>query len=194
MTDDFGLKICEKLEGIGPSVSVVMEIHFENYFDAIRGLVDNFSNRKGLQCIYITSSIPAATLLSAMETLEVDTEKIHFVDCLSHMLMGDIEKNERIIFVESPTMLENIILKVEYLIRKGGGAPTTIILDSIDSLAIHNDLKILSEFLQILMGGLKTRETYPIVISMIEQSKPEVKEMVQLICDEMLSFNGQDER
>jgi len=188
MVEDPGLRICERLEELGPSVSVAMEISFDSYFDAVRGLVDNFSNSKGLHCIYITSSIPATTLLGALETLEVDTEKVHFIDCLSHMLMGNIDPNERMIFVESPTMLENIALKVEYLMRKNGGEPATVILDSIDSLAIQNDPKILSEFLQILLGGLKARETYPVVISMVEQSRPEIREMVHLVCDEVASY------
>ncbi len=188
MVEDLGLSICDKLEELGPSVSVAMEISFDSYFDAVRGLVDNFSNSKGLHCIYITSSIPATTLLGALETLEVDTERIHFIDCLSHMLMGNIDNNERMIFVESPTMLENIALKVEYLMRKNGGEPATVILDSIDSLAIHNDPKILSEFLQILLGGLKARETYPVVISMMEQSRPEIREMVHLVCDDVASY------
>ena len=193
MSGDLGLKICEKLEELGPSVSLGLEICFDSYFDAIRGLVDNFSNQKEFNCIYITSSIPATTLQGAFETLEVSTERVHFIDCLSHMLMGNISKNDHIIFVESPTMLENIILKAEYLMRKSDDAPTVAILDSIDSLAIHNDSKILSEFLQILLGGLKAREVYPVVLSMKEQSKPEISELVHLVCDSVLSFNGEEE-
>jgi hypothetical protein len=193
MVEDLGLRICEKLDENGPSVSVAMEIDFDNYFDTIRGLVDNFSNQRDLHCIYITSSIPATTLLGALDTLEVDTSMISFVDCLSHMMMGNIERNDRIIFIESPTMLENIILKVEYLMRRNGWAPATVILDSIDSLAIQNDPKILSEFLQILMGSLKAREIYPVVLSMSEQSRPEIREMVHLVCDDVVDFGEEEE-
>jgi KaiC/GvpD/RAD55 family RecA-like ATPase len=193
MSDDPGLEICEKLEELGPSVAVAMEICFDNYFDAIRGLVDNFSNQREFNCIYITSSIPAATLQGALKTLEVSTERVHFIDCLSHMLMGNISKNDHIIFVESPTMLENIILKVEYLMRTNNGAPNVVILDSIDSLAIHNDSKILSEFLQILLGGLKAREVFPVVLSMKEQSRPDIKEMLHLVCDTVVTFGDEEE-
>jgi len=189
MTDDLGSEICSRLKDLGPSISVAMEIHFDSYFDAVRGLVDNFSNSKDMECIYITSSIPATTIMEALRTLEVDTGKIHFIDCLSHMLMGNIDSDEKIIYIESPTMLENIILKVEFLMRKSGGVPTTVVMDSIDSLAIHNDSKILSEFLQIFLGGLRSRETYPVVLSMVEQSKPEIREMVELVCDQVISFN-----
>ncbi len=193
MVDDLGLDIQERLEELGPSVSVAMEIRFDDYFDAIRGLVDNFSNQKDMPCIYIASSIPASTLLDALRTLEVDTGNLHFIDCLSHMLMGNIDRKEDIIFVESPTMLENIALKVEYLIKKNDEATATVILDSIDSLAIHNDPKILSEFLQILLGSLKSREAYPVVISMSEQSKPEIREMVHLVCDEVVDYTEKED-
>lgn len=193
MAGDVVKEVNRKLEEIGHGVALAIETCFDCYFDVVRGLVDVFSPKNGLECIYVTSSIPAATMLNALKTLDADTKRLHFVDCLSHMIMGDIEPNDRIIFLENPTMLEYIILKVEYLIRKFENRPCLVILDSVDSLAIHNDLKILSEFLQIYLGGLKSREAYPVVLTLSDQTSNEVIEMVKLVCDDHLSFSKQME-
>jgi len=144
MSRDVVKELNRKLEETGPGVSLAVETCFDCYFDVVRGLVDVFGPKNDLESIYVTASIPASTMLNALEALDADTGRLYFVDCLSHMIMGNIEPNDRIIFLENPTMLEYIILKVEYLIRRFENRSCLVILDSIDSLAIHNDLKILS--------------------------------------------------
>lgn len=82
---------------------------------------------------------------------------MRFVDCLSYMLMAEIQQLEQVAYQESPTMLENIILKVEYFMRGNEESNAVVLLDSIDSLAIHNSTKVLTQFLQIFLGGLRER-------------------------------------
>jgi KaiC/GvpD/RAD55 family RecA-like ATPase len=85
--------------------------------------------------------------------------------------------------VESPTMLENLMLKVEYLIRRSQSKDKLVVIDSINSLAIHNNNWILSEFLHILVSGLRSREVYTVILSVEEHSTPDLNNMVSLVCD-----------
>ncbi|MFP4169471.1 MAG: hypothetical protein ACLFUV_00370 [Methanomassiliicoccales archaeon] len=186
-------EIASILDELGPSVPVAIDLRMDDYFDVVRALVDGYCGQRDLQCIYINSSIPAATISHALQVLEIDTERIRFIDCLSHMLMGDVTLGESVIYVEGPTMLESIVLKVEYFLRKVDHAQSLVVLDSVDSLSIHNDDKILSEFLQILLGGLRNRDVYPVVLTMSEQSRPEIQEMVRLVCDQMISLEENEE-
>lgn len=179
--------VASKLREAGASVSTAFQVRMEDYFDVVRGLVDNFANEEGIDCIYVAASIPAGTIMGALTALEIETERTWFVDCLSHMLMVDIGHDDKIIYIESPTMLENLILKVELLQRKIGSGQTLVVLDSIDSLSIHNEPKMLSQFLQIFLGVLRDRGSYPVVLTMTD-SKPEIKEMVGLICDQVLTL------
>ncbi len=181
-------EVASRLKDIEPGSTVALEISVEQYFDVVRGVLDNFANTEGHHSIYIASSVSAATVLEALNALQVDTENIRFVDCLSYMLMAEIKQSDQIVYLESPTMLENIILKVEYLMRGGEEGHAVILLDSIDSLAIHNTNKILTQFLQIFLGGLRERGAYPMVLSITEQSTPEIKEMISLLCDHVISF------
>lgn len=177
-----------RLEELPPGSAVAMQMQSEHYFDAIQALLDVFAPQKGLQAIYVTSTIPSKSIIQALEVLEVDLTNIHFVDCVSSMMMGFSEKHPHAVHVESPTMLENTLLKVEFLIRKLGGADAVVIVDSINSLAIHNSIKILSEFLHILITHLRSRNAYTVILSMEEYATEEVESVLSLVCDETVVF------
>lgn len=189
MSEDVGALVSKKLNEVGPSVAVALEFPLGSYFDVLRGLVDNFAQGNKLKCIYITSAVPAATIQGTLEALEIDPSNISFVDTISQMIMGKLERgSDRVIYVESPTVLENVVLKVDYLMRRLGEGPKLVVVDSINSLAIHNDTKMLSEFLHILISGLSTKEAYPVILSIQEQLRPDVREMLNLVCDQVINL------
>jgi len=80
-------------------------------------------------------------------------------------------------------MLENLMLKVEYLIRMSESKDKLVVIASINSLAIHNNNWILSEFLHILVSGLRSRDAYTVIFTVEEHSTPEINNMVSLVCD-----------
>jgi KaiC/GvpD/RAD55 family RecA-like ATPase len=189
MTEETGALVSKKLEEVGPSVAVALDFPMGVYFDVLRGLVDDFARAKKIKCVYITSAVPAATIGSTLEALDIDASNTSFVDCISQMIMAEQRRDtERVIYVESPTALENVVLKAEYLMRKLGKGPKLVVVDSINSLAIHNDTKILSEFLHILISGLSSREAYPVILSIQEQMRPDVREMLNLVCDQVIDL------
>ncbi|MEE9236799.1 MAG: ATPase domain-containing protein [Thermoplasmata archaeon] len=184
-TDSMG-----KLQEMPPASAIALQMEAKHYFDAVRALLDVFAPRKHLHSIYVTATIPSKSIISALEVLDVDLKRTHFVDCVSSMMMGFSEKDEGTVYVESPTMLENILLKVEFLIRKLDGADSVVIIDSINSLAIHNSLKIVSEFLHILINHLRSRNAYTVIFAMEEYTTEEVENILSLVCDETVNFTG----
>lgn len=187
MPEETHAVVAAKLKEIGPSVAVNLELKVDSYFDVVRGLVDDFGAKNDLACVYITSSVPASTMMGALTALEVDTSSIYFVDCISHKLMGKIETAEHVAYLESPSMLENILLKVEYFSRLISGKKLLVVIDSANSLATNNDTKMLSEFLTILLSQLKMREAYPVLLSLPDSLRPEAREMLSLVCDYTLT-------
>ncbi len=179
-----------KLLEMPAASAIALQVGAEHYFDAVRSLVDIFAPRKGLHSIYVTATIPSKSIINALEGLDVDLEKTYFVDCVASMMMGIGEKHDRAVCVESPTMLENLMLKVEFLLRKLKGTDCVVILDSINSLAIHNSHKILSEFLHILINHLRSRNAYTIILSMEEYATEEIGNILHLVCDDSIIFTG----
>jgi len=178
--------IAQKLLGLPEAAAVALRMKADHYFDVIRALLDTFATKKSLDAIYVTSTIPSASIINALEVLEVPLDHIYFVDSISQIMMSSGQKHPHAIFVESPTMLENLMLKVEFLIRKTQDRHNVVILDSINSLAIHNNTKILSEFLHILVNNLRSKEAYTVIFSMEEYETEEIRNMLNLVSDETL--------
>jgi len=181
-------QVLSRLNELGPAVSIDFNISVEAYFDTLTALIDRFCNKKGLSCIYISVTMPASTIRSALQSLDIGSDKLRFVDCISFATMECSASDDgQTVFVESPTMLEYIVLKMEYLFRKGKEEQFMVILDSVNSLAAHNEVRMLYEFMQVLMASVKSRGANPVLLSMEEQMKPEVSEMLQLVCDQIVT-------
>jgi KaiC/GvpD/RAD55 family RecA-like ATPase len=173
-----------KLEDVG---TIAIHLKAEHYFDTLRGIIDNFAAKNELTTIYVTFTIPSNSITAALEALEIDLAPMHFVDAISNVMMTSSMKTEKTLYLESPTMLEYLILKIDFLIRKTKDKKNLIILDSINSIAIHNNPKILSEFLHILSNHLRSKDAHFLILSMKEYETDEVKNILNLVCEENFS-------
>ncbi len=178
--------VSEELLEVPPSSAISLQMSVDHYLDVLRGVLDLFASKKEADVIYVTSTISFEAIKRVMEALDIDTSRVYFVDCISHIMMGASsgQMDDHTTLVESPTMLENVMLKVEYLIRLSETKEKIVVIDSINSLAIHNNNWILSEFLHILVSGLRVRDVYTIILSVEEHSTPEINNMVNLVCDQ----------
>ena len=178
-------QIAKELSEMPPSSAVSLQMSVDNYLDVIRGVVDLFANEKEMDTIYVTATISSDAIRRVLEALDIDSSRVFFVDCISHIMMGasSAQRDDHTTLVESPTMLENLMLKVEYLIRRSESKDKLVVIDSINSLAIHNNNWILSEFLHILVSGLRSRDAYTVIFTVEEHSTPEINNMVSLVCD-----------
>lgn len=190
MTMKAAEEVMSKLQEVGPSVASTFLISPENYFEVITGLVDNFCHQNDLGCIYVTASVPARTLRTAFDSLEINIKHVKFVDCISYATMQSVEDAEYAVFVESPSLLENIILSIEYLFKRSDGKRKIVIIDSVNALTLHNETRMLTEFIQVLMSALKGRDAYPVMIGLSDQLRPEVLEALALVSDQVIRIEG----
>ena len=181
-------EVAEKLNSLPDSSAVSLRLKSDQYFDALQGMLDRFAVKRNMEVVYVTATIPSQSIISALEVLEIPMEHIWFVDCISQIMMSQAKRHPHAIVVESPTMLENIMLKVEFLLRKHPDRNALVVLDSINSLAIHNNTKILSEFLHILVNNLRSRGAYTVIVSMREYETEEIRNMLVLVSDESIEL------
>jgi KaiC/GvpD/RAD55 family RecA-like ATPase len=183
-------KLANRLKELPEGSAVALRLGADQYFDTIRAILDVFAPKQQLDALYVTSTIPSRSILEALEVLEISLDHIWFVDCISQIMMSSAEKHAHAIYVESPTMLENIMLKVEYLIRRSKDRGIVVIVDSINSLAIHNNTKILSEFLHIMVNNLRSKKAYTFIFSMEQYETEDIRNMMNLVCDETIAVEA----
>ena len=186
---DVSVQVAGEMQKLEPSTSTSLEIGTEVYFDAIKGMLNH--RNKNMQIIYVASTVPAEAIINAMKMIGVDTSHVRFIDCISSMMTGQRGSPENVILIESPTMLENIMLKIEFVRRKSAGKTVLVIVDSINTLHIHNDWKIMGEFLHIMVNGLRSRGAMVLMLSINEQQTQEVSTLLGLVSDKTIRFGGE---
>ncbi len=183
----------EKLRSLESGSAVALKVDVDAYFEVITTLTDDFTRNREMQVIYTTSTISSSTIIRVLDAFEIDKDMVQFVDAVSYMTMGVDKQREGVTYVESPTMLENLSLKIEYLLKKYPTEENTVVIDSIDSLAIHNDNRILSEFLHILISNLRSHDCYTFIMSVSEQDSEEIDNMLAMVCDDFIEIGSTEE-
>lgn len=176
----------EKLQVLEPGSPIALKMDVDAYFEVITTITDDFIEGRDMNVIYATSTIPADSIIGVLDALDIDRGPVHFVDSVSYMTMGGGEKSAEVTFVESPTMLENIMLKVEFLLKKHPAEENVVVIDSINSLAIHNNNKILAEFLHTLVSNLRSYESYTLIMSVAEQESEEIDNILAMVCEDFI--------
>ncbi len=177
--------VVTKLEELPPASSLAINTGVNSYFDVLRAVVDVFATRHDLYVFYVTSTIPSKSIENLFGLLGIDSGRVFFVDTISHLMKESSEFSDHFLFIESPTMLEYIMLKIEYLARKYNDKKAVVILDSVNSMSIYNGPKIMSEFLHILVTSLRTWDLYMVILSMKEQETHEIDAMLNMVCDDI---------
>jgi KaiC/GvpD/RAD55 family RecA-like ATPase len=171
------------------AVSVVTDIG--NYVQVMKGVV-GFAQEGGLKCIYITCTLPARVVLEQLSSENIKADNIHFVDAISFMVGSAQDERGQTIYVESPTMLEGIMLKVDTWLKKLKDGKKIVFLDSVSTLAMHNDPALISEFLHYFVNNLRGRGIRTVILSVAGQTPEEIENILRLVCDETVVLKGEE--
>ncbi len=172
------------------AISLITDI--SNYFTAMKEVV-KYTQDEGLKCVYITATIPSTVIAEQLASEDISTDHVHFVDCISFMVGKSPEEDERTIYIESPTMIETIVLKVHTTIKKLGDDPKLVFLDSVNTLSLHNDEKVMQEFVHYLINALRVRKVPSVVLSIVDQTPEDLEIILKLVCDEVIEAVGDEE-
>jgi len=107
-----------------------------------------------------------------------DFPNIRFIDCISRAA-GIGSKHTNCIYVESPCMLERIVLE---LLNSFRGVKSDnekfIIIDSLSALMIYNDPEIIREFTALLMNRARSENIH--VISILVEEEMDSNKFIQM--------------
>jgi len=158
----------------------------DDYFAVLNGALKEGGPSKSSHTIYVSVTNPSSLVWSIAQALDVRPENLSFVDAISHTLMNYRDALPNATYVESPRMLETIMLRVEYLLRRHPSPRTILVVDSVNSLAIHNPKELLNEFFHILVNNLKSRQVLSLLLIVSEDPTSDLDQMIGLIVDETI--------
>ena len=162
----------------------------DNYLAALGLTVRDLGGETNSHTIYVSVTNPASLVWSLLQALDIPSARLSFVDAISHLMMSYENVLPNASYVESPTMLEGIMLRIEYLLRRHPSQRNMVIIDSVNSLAVHNNADVLSEFFHILVNNLKTRSVLTVLFSTSEGEGSELDRILSLVVDESFTLGG----
>ncbi len=184
----------ERLRSLAGGSAIALKLSPENYADnyllALNATIRGGDETKA-HTIYVSVTNPASLIWTIAQALDVPADRLSFVDAISHIMMDFRNPLENASYIESPRMLENIMLRVEYLLRKHPDSRNVVIIDSVNALAIHNPPALLSEFFHILLNNLKARQVLTVLLAVSEESATFVDQILALTVDETIEVRAE---
>ncbi|HEV2429245.1 MAG TPA: hypothetical protein VGV64_05290 [Thermoplasmata archaeon] len=184
------LEIGERLRKLPEAAAVAVRLnpreYADDYFAVLQAALKEASGAQDAYTIYVSVTNPAELVWSIAQALDVGPDRIAFVDAISHTMMNYRDPLPNATYIESPRMLETVMLRIEYLLRRHTGGRKILIIDSVNSLAIHNPKELLHEFFHILVNNLKSHQVLSLLLIVSEDAASDLDQMVGLIVDETI--------
>jgi len=140
---------------------------------------------KKLGGIYITTSRPSPHIIAELEEAKANLSDLYFVDLVS-MTVGGNTEDARTLFIESPTMLESILLNISLLERRLKSKRRFVLFDSINGLSIYSEPKVLKEFINVLGNSMRIKAIYTMLMTVEEQTDGDLAAALELLSDTMI--------
>ena len=140
---------------------------------------------KKLGGIYVTTSRPSSHIVDELEAAKADLSDLYFVDLVS-MTVGGSTGDPRTLYVESPTMLESILLNISLLERRLKSKRRFVLFDSVNGLSIYSEPKVLREFINVLGNSMRIREIYSMLLTVKEQTDEDLGSALKLLSDKVI--------
>jgi hypothetical protein len=163
---DIGERLRSLAGGSAATLKLDPREYADHYFAVLNATLRDIGSETDAHTIYVAVTSPASFVWTLAQALDVPAERISFVDAISHIMMNYSNPLPNATYVESPRSI--------------------VVIDSVNSLAIHNPPELLSEFFHILLNNLKARSVLTLVLETSEDETTGIEQMLNLVVDETI--------
>ena len=183
-------RIAEQLTEVSLNSSIQVRCGNSNSFMVTASTMIPLMQMFEMGGVYICASVGAAERIEEFKSIglsDEDISRIQFIDLVSSGILGgtDVEYNN-IHFVDSPIMLESVLLRTLYILRMTTSARNFVFLDSVNALAIYNDDRMLAEYLHTFINTFRQREVLSVILNVPDQTPPLVLANLDLYCTDLI--------
>ncbi|MEC7989206.1 MAG: hypothetical protein VX151_04640 [Candidatus Thermoplasmatota archaeon] len=179
--------IAEQLTQVSLSSSVQVRMSSANAFAVTASTMIPLMQMFEMGGVYISASRGAVEIIQAFEAIGVDVSNIHFLDLVSSGVLGGTDvPYSNITFIDSPIMLESILLRTLYTLRTVDNQRNFVFLDSVNALAIYNDDRMLAEYLHTFINTFRQREVLSVILNVPDQTPPLVLANLDTYCTDLV--------
>jgi archaellum biogenesis ATPase FlaH len=157
--------------------SVGIQVPENRHGDLLEAVFDSMCRNTHDIWTYVTVS-KTFDYLSKVFKEGTRNTNIKFIDCISRAA-GITDASTNCTFIESPVMLEKLILEILNNFKgMKRDLDKYIIIDSLSALMIYNDPEIIREFISLLMNKSRAENIH--VISILVEEEMDSNKIIQL--------------
>ena len=179
--------IADQLTDITTNSAIQVRCGTSNSFLVVASLLEPLINGFGMGGVYISASHAAPEVITTLESIGVPMDNVQFIDCVSAGFLGGTQNpQDNIQYVESPILLESILLKTMYWLRNIPTEQHFVILDSVNAFAIYNEERMLAEYLHTFINTFRQRDILTGIINVPDQTPAGVLANLDLYCTDLI--------
>ena len=130
-------------EEVTPSSAIQVRVGTSNSELIIASLLQPLIQGFEMRGVYICASRSATEIIQTLERIGIDPSGIQFIDTVSSGFIGGTTvPYPNVRFVDSPIMLESIMLQTLYHLSEYTETGNFVILDSVNALSIFNEKRM----------------------------------------------------
>ncbi len=180
-------RIAEQLTEVSLSSSIQVRCGNSNAFMVTASTLIPLMQMFEMGGVYICATRGAVEIIEAFEAIGIDVSEIQFIDLVSSGILGGTEiEFPNVSFVDSPIMLESVLLRTLYILRISNNERNFVFIDSVNSLAIYNEERMLAEYLHTFINTFRQREVLTVILNVPDQVPPTVLANMDLYCTDLI--------
>ena len=177
------MDVLKTFEGIPEEYQILLVEHAKDRLMVNLELIHFFEN-KGFEIFYITANNPAAEVLENLKKRNINTDKLKIVDMITMSSEGTKVQENKVKYLHTPKDLIDLNEIIEEEIK--GSGKKLIIIDSVTSLSVYNEIKTVEKFIHTVIARLRKTKVKGIMIAAKDTDKDLMAAMSQF-CDDVLS-------
>lgn len=168
--------------GMNHSVGVVLPSN--NYTDLTQALFDLINEKKDDSWVYVTITNTFDSLKDRFAS-DINGSSVSFIDCVSRAA-GIQSINDQCLFLDSPSELERLILEIVNAVKTANSNQSYVVLDSLSSLVLYNDVFLVSEFFTHLMNNIRIADANMLSLCIEEEMDDALNKVLYLKNDKII--------
>jgi len=183
--ENFKTKLNNELSGLGDKFIILLNTDSKYYFDSVLEALKFMTNR-GMGGIYLTFARPHNYLTKTFKKYDIDAQNLFFIDTVSCMAGKSPGEQGGCVFIESPSSLEEVGTWTEILMGRIGMGSKFLIVDSVPTLLIYNEVGMLKNFSQLLINRLRLHGESGVFASIDMEIPVSFYETLSALCDKTI--------
>lgn len=175
-------RLTRELMNIKNNPVVLTILPKENYHDLNMHIVKIITKKSPVGA-YVSVNQPYDNIIGLMAKNKVAHEKIIFIDCISEKETPNVEN---CVFIKSPESLTNIAIALDRIYKSE--AHEFIFIDSIDTLSVYHDTKLLIRFVRSFIEKVREKEKIGMMIGLHEGTDPRIISEISAVCDKVINL------